>query len=436
MARWTVFLLTALLVSGTFAESRAGSHMLYGGTARADITPPVGCWLAGWAIRTKPSEGVHDPLFAKSMVLSSGADTVAIVACDLIRITDEITSGARAIIERETGLAGHKVMISATHTHFSPVVRTSGEKGDQAYVDVLTRKIASTVLMAMAKMQPVRIGSSRTDVPELLYNRRTKRPDGKVTMTFVLPPAEENLKFGPTDPTLTVLRMESTEGKLLASMMNYACHAVSGGGHGTGWESWFYDISAEFPGVATAMVESVESGNCLFTLGTAGNMVPIERGVEPRFKIGKALGGETIRLLQYMETGDDMSLAVESRKVELPLKRKLAEDAYVTLPEHETVELELQVIRLGELYLVGIPGEVLVEVGQIIKEGAGDRQTVIVSLANDAIGYICHRAAFDEGGYEPDQASILAPGAAETLAARAVEMIAELQNGEQALKMR
>jgi hypothetical protein len=320
-------------------------------------------------------------------------------------------------------------MISATHTHFSPVVKNTvraGERADEAYLDVLTREIASTVIMALDGMQQVRVGMAQTDVPELLYNRRTRRPGGKVTMTFVLPPEEENLEFGPVDPTLSVLRVEKQDGSLLASMMNYACHAVSGGGHGTGWESWFYDISAEFPGVATALVESVESGNCLFTLGNAGNMVPIERGVAPRFKIGRALGGETVRLLQYMETRDNLQLDIVSRKVALPLKKKLAEGAYVETPEGDTREVELQVVRIGEMYLVGLPGEVLVEVGKLIKDGSGGKKTVIVSLANETNGYICHREAFDEGGYEPDLASVFAPGAAEMMAEKSLEMIAGL----------
>ncbi len=427
MSKWMTCLLIALLATGTVAEARAELH---GGTARADITPPVGCWLAGWAIRDKPSEGVHDPLFAKSIVLSQGPDTVAMVACDLIHITREIAAEARGIIERETGLAGSNVLISATHTHFSPEVGNkakAGEKADEAYLDVLARKIASTVTMALAEMQPVKIGTARTDVPELLFNRRTRRPDGKVTMTFVLPPAEDNLSFGPTDPALDVLRVEDSQGRLLASMMNYACHPVSGGGHGTGWESWFYDISAEFPGVATALVESAESGNCLFTLGSAGNMVPIERGVSPRFKIGKALGGETIRLLQFMETSAEIELAVRSRMVALPLKTDLAKDAYVKLPESGSLEVEVQVVRIGGMYLVALPGEVLMEVGALIKDGAGGEQTLIVSLANGSIGYICHREAYREGGYEPRQASVLAPGAAEMLAARSLELISELR---------
>jgi neutral ceramidase len=430
MSRWIACLLVPLLMVGLVSKARAE---LYGGTSRADITPPVGCWLAGWASRDKPSEGVHDPLFAKSVVLCQGVDTVAIVACDLIHITREIAAEARAIIERETGIAGGRVMISATHTHFSPEVGNrakAGDKADEAYLDVLARKIASTVIMAVADMQPVKIGTSYADLPELLYNRRTRRPDGKVTMTFALPAVEDNLEFGPTDPSLGVMRVEDSEGVLLASMINYACHPVSGGGHGTGWESWFYDVSAEFPGVATALVESAESGNCLFTLGAAGNMVPIERGISPRFKIGKALGGETVRLLQFMETSADIILAVGSRQVELPLKNALEKDSYVKLPKSGKLEVELQVVRIGGLYLVALPGEVLVEVGTAIKDGSGGEQTLIVSLANGSIGYICHREAYGEGGYEPGRASVLAPGAAELLAARSLEMISELKQVE------
>jgi hypothetical protein len=71
-----------------------------------------------------------------------------------------------------------------------------------------------------------------------------------------------------------------------------------------------------------------------------------------------------------------------------------------------------------------------VELGLEIKRRAEGARTLVVSLANDTIGYICHRAAYDEGGYEPGRASQLAPGSGETVVEAALEAISAVQKGK------
>jgi len=427
----TSAVLAALAICGHLFAS--GSCELKGGTARVNITPPVGCWLSGWASRDRPSEGVSDSLYAKSLVLSNDQTEIVILAADLIGVTGEIVSEVRKAVEQETGIAKDNILISASHTHFGPGTgkyRFKNWKVDPDYIEVLKKKIAAVVVRAHGNLTGVRVGSAKGQALELLYNRRTKRPDGKVMMTFVLPPAEPDLIFGPVDPEVGVLRVEDSQGNLLASMINFACHPVSGGGHGKGWESWFYHISADYPAYATQVVEKIEGGNCLFTLGTAGDMVPIRRGVSPRFEIGRALGGEALKRLQLMPASGEMTLAALSRKITLPMKKQLPENSnYEPQPGKTELTTEIQGIRIGETVLIGLPGEVLVELGLEIKKKAGVENLFLVSLANDTIGYICHRQAYEEGGYEPIQGSLLAPGSGEMVVEAALKVVAELRQG-------
>src|SRR5580693_4288946 len=58
------------------AEYRAG-------IARVDITPPVGHEMGGYATRTHGSTGTHDPLYATVLVIESGANSIALITCDL-----------------------------------------------------------------------------------------------------------------------------------------------------------------------------------------------------------------------------------------------------------------------------------------------------------------------------------------------------------------
>jgi len=427
------FFLTGAGLAALAVQSRlsaGGNQALKGGTARVDITPPVGCWLSGWASRDRPSEGVSDSLYAKAVVLSSGQTEIAIVAADLIGIPAEIVAEVRKAVEQKTVIAQDNIMISASHTHFGPATgkyRFKNWKVDPDYIEVLKEKLAAVVVMAHSGLTSVRVGSAKGKAPELLYNRRTKRPDGKVVMTFALPPAEPDLSFGPVDPEVGVLRVEDSKGSLLASMINFACHPVSGGGHGEGWESWFYHISADYPSYATRVVEKIEGGNCLFTLGTAGDMVPIRRGVSPRFEIGRALGGEALKKLQLMPISEEASLEAIRRQITLPMKKQLPENSnYEPQPGKTEITTEIQGIRIGETVLIGLPGEVLVELGLEIKKRAGVEKLFLISMANDTIGYICHRQTYEEGGYEPVQGSFLEPGAGEMVVDQALEVIREL----------
>ncbi len=92
----------------------------------------------------------------------------------------------------------------------------------------------------------------------------------------------------------------------------------------------------------------------------------------------------------------------------------------------EDIAAELQVLALGPVALVGIPGELFVELGREIQEKSPFSNTIIVALANDDIGYIPTRAAFEQGGYEPTSSPI-APGGGERIVARAIELLNELK---------
>ena len=71
--------------------------------------------------------------------------------------------------------------------------------------------------------------------------------------------------------------------------------------------------------------------------------------------------------------------------------------------EHQSIDdmVDVMVMRIGDLGIVGLPGEFFCEYGIEIRRSSPARHTVVIELANDAIGYIPTRQAFEEGGYEP-----------------------------------
>jgi len=446
-------LLLSLLLSQALSDV---SHAaLRGGCAKIDITPPLGLLLIG--SKGQPSDALRDPLFAKAMVLSDGTITVAVVSADLLYTPmEEIAGPVRTLVGEKTGIPRENIMVCATHTHSGPEVftrakvpdegRMPAEQIDRSYLQVLVRKMADAAVLAHRNMQDVRIGAAFGSLAEVSFNRRLiteagqaqmaftlpepvvatrkveRDSDGRTRATFTLPPEQAPREFGPIDPTVLAFRMEDMEGRLLGSLIGFGCHPVCIYPHLS------TTISADYPAHATRVVEQIEGGTSLFLLGLAGNVVPLRRDVRPCEQMGKAVGGEALKRLQTVATTEEVSLQAATREVTLALRPPASPVAAEAAPKPDRITTEIQVLRLGDTYLVGLPGEVLVEVGSSIKDRAGLDRLFVVTLANDAIGYVCHRRAYEQGGYEPVGGSDLAPGAGETLADQALSLLAEMKS--------
>jgi len=408
---------------------------LKGGTAKVDITPPIGAWLSGYGSRNKPSEGILDPLYTKASVLDDGQSKIAIASADLLWVPLEMTNEIRQQVHEKLGIPPQNVMICGTHTHFAPKIDriaknwpdAAAAQIDESYVQVLKKKIFDSIMLADKDIKQVKLGVGKGEMTEIVYNRRTKKPDGTVAMTFNLPPASKDLTFGPVDPELCLLRADDPNGALVAAVVNYACHPVSG----EPMRDKFYYISADYPAYTAQVVEQAEGGNCIFLLGTAGNINPVRLNkTHPRNQTGKALGGAALRHLQFTQPCGDVTISALKQPVSLPLKKDLPPDRKLSVGiDAQSQDTEIQVLRIGDVYIVGLPGEVLVEIGLEIKAKAGIENLFIVSLANDAVGYVCPREAYKEGGYEPGSGTNLAPGAGEIITELALELIEQIKQG-------
>ena len=433
----------------------ASQAVLKGGCSKVNITPPLGIPLIG--SYGKPSDDILDELYAKALVLNDGSTTIAIVSADLLYSPlEDITNPVREIIKDKIGIPEQNILICATHTHSGPEVFTRtklrpekevpASEIDQFYLQTLIRKMAGAVLIAHKNMRKVKIGAAKGQIPEILYNRRPRNNDGSVKMAFTLPPevtatkkietdAEGNVKvtftlpdeeaeldFGPIDPEVCVLRVEDMEGGIIGSLVNFGCHPVCI------YPYLSTTISADYPAYTTGVVEQIEGGICLFALGLAGNTVPIKRGVKPREQIGKALGGEALRRLQFVATSGDVTLKALKKEVRFPTKKPSSSEKGTDADTTAVyITTEIQVLRLGDIYILGLPGEVLVEVGLEIKRRAGMEKLFIISICNDSIGYVCHSRAYEEGGYEPVSGTNLAKGAGEIMVREALNLLNRLK---------
>src|ERR671912_1635414 len=99
----------------TINMSTTGSN-LFAGAARIDITPPLGTFING-DFFIHYATNIHDPLFAKALVLQQHKVTIALVVVDICVMPKDIVDAIKVQIAQRTGIPGNNVLISSTHTH-------------------------------------------------------------------------------------------------------------------------------------------------------------------------------------------------------------------------------------------------------------------------------------------------------------------------------
>jgi hypothetical protein len=450
-----IFFLLLLLA----APARAAG--LTAGAAQVDITPPVGCPMAGY-YALRGAEGTHDPLLAKAIVFEKDGVRVALVGLDLIATTFNMVAEARKQIEERTGIPGKHVMISATHSHTGPVL-SDGKPRDAAfgggtkiaidYMAELPKKIADAVKKADVSRVPavVRHGIGKED--DLAFNRRFHMLDGSVGWN----PGKKNPKIvrpaGPTDPTVPVVSVETADGKPLAVYVNFAMHLDTVGG-------LYY--SADYPATVSDAVAKAKGAGVvtLFTIGTAGdinhinvNSAAVQKGHVEAARIGTRLAGEVLRTWERLEPAAVDAIRASHEMIDLPLAdvtdaeyaaAKLVVEQVkaeakpapkfldqvqafkamdVTNRLGKPLAVEVQVISLGDdVAFVSLPGEIFVQLGLDIKFASPFKNTVVAELANGSIGYVPNRVAYPQGAYEVVSARC-AVGSGEKLVDSAVKQL-------------
>jgi hypothetical protein len=95
---------------------------------------------------------------------------------------------------------------------------------------------------------------------------------------------------------------------------------------------------------------------------------------------------------QAMTDEERRRAGLELHRVTEPYERTRRGDALVPA--------EIQVLRIGDIALVGIPGEPFCEMGLDLKKNAAAPRTLCLGYTNDYLGYIAPPSAWEIGGYE------------------------------------
>ncbi|MDP2857060.1 MAG: hypothetical protein Q8P50_03680, partial [Bacillota bacterium] len=220
------------------------------GAARIDITPSKSIWMDGM-LRAHPSEGVHDHLFARALVLSNDEDmkqACAIVAVNVCRLPEQAASAVRKAAA-EVGIPAERIIVAAAHIHSGPVTNGKPSEVEADYARALVARLAQVIKEAAGSMKPVMAGCASGKEDTISHYRRLLADDGHVVMNWEPYPPEHIVgPLGEIDPEVGVLKLVDMSGQVLCLLFNHA-------GHPNVLTGDNYSISAEYPGFAERLLE-------------------------------------------------------------------------------------------------------------------------------------------------------------------------------------
>jgi Neutral/alkaline non-lysosomal ceramidase, N-terminal len=405
----------------------AETNTLRVGAAKIDITPKDLTGLV--SVWNKPFDGVHDPIFARALLLDNGTNTAAIVATDLVEFGR--TLALRQRIARELAIPVDHIMITASHDHNAPrggpiTPGTSSEQGrpssTPAYTQFVDDRIVEALKKARSSLQPARVGvgAGYADI-NVNRNRYNGKGYGGADVD------------GPSDKTVWVVKFENLSGEPIALLMNYAVHSVVAGPQNA-------LVTGDLAGATERFVEKQLQDKvvALFTMGAAGDQNPKfstslwtmgsagEQGKKdpamsaPAYEamdtLGAILGAEVI------QTANRIARMTPNARIEAEERvfscatpppttpaGAASTNAMPAAPKPATMDIRLGLIKINQIALTGVSGEVFTKIYWRLRKESPLTNTIMATIANDRIGYIADDAEYGGPYSRPD----LARGCAE-----------------------
>ena len=403
MTRFLTGLMVLLACMPVFPAIAAAPGALRAGAAKIDITPPT---LTGQFTglnrggNNQVFEIIHDPIYARALVMDNGSGPVAIVALDLVGVGDMMPLRQR--IQRELGIAVDHIMISPSHNHSAP--RFVGDSpASNAYVQFANEKIVEALKRAKESMKPARMGIG-TGSADVNVNRDLYWPEPKGW-------SQGYNATGRSDKTVWVVKFETPSGEPIAVLFNYAVHSLVTFNTAV--------ISGDLAGAAERVIEQ-EYGDkivALFTLGAAADQNSKFRGPGLTVADGKPgkdisirraqafqamdaqgfmLGSEVLRVMNQIQAGTSApSIAVAESTFTCPVKPEKARGDF-----KDGVPIHLGVFLVDQIAFASVSGEAVTNIGARLRSASPLTNTILLTYINDRSGYLVDDATYDSPNFE------------------------------------
>jgi hypothetical protein len=407
--------------------------------------------VIGGGIGPGRATGQEAPLRVVAVVLEkTGAGRAAIVACDVLMMNRDLLDPVVEEIARVCDIPSQAILINSTHTHHAPTTCTvHGYERDPVFCSRVQRGIVEAVTKASSRLRDDGASTFRFALGEeasVGQNSRLLLGDGTIFWTGrrddVVRPT------GPFDPELPVLAFDRPDGGLKAMIFNHSTHTIGTIRPGA--------RSPSFYGLAAQGLERQHGGTALFLEGASGSTHNLdlkceEMVVRIQGAVNDALSKATPRAVDridairrpflfsvrsFNEEAEEQAVTsycaarLPAGSVE-PIAKVFRDMRAELAPRQGQKRVSwLQVMRIGDVAIVGVPAEFFTVLGRDIKKKSPFRYTYIAELANDWIGYLPDRRGHELGGYQTWTGlhSYAAPGTGEALVDQAVAMLQELHD--------
>jgi len=270
-------------IQWTADQLRKEKQQLSAGAAKVCIDPEVFPVLVSGSHFVRRAENVANSVYTRTIVLNNGETSIAMAVIDACILDTDLCNAIRQTASQKTGIPSNHIVVSSTHTHVGgSTAAVLGTPIDKTYSELVRQRTIDAIVQAASNRIPVKIGWGAVSYPEGTYCRVwSMRPDkmrvdpyGEVTVRSTTHPGFQNPDFigpcGPVNDQLTVISLQTLEGKPFAVYVNYPMHFF-----GPGFDA--YQVSPDYFGHYCDLLEehlgidSSTSGVVMLTNGTAGD---------------------------------------------------------------------------------------------------------------------------------------------------------------------
>ncbi len=397
-----------------------------------DATPPVGFAMAYDRVRRVEELGLR----CRGIVLLGCGDPIVLCAVDWIGIGNGGHDAFRDSLAKAAATTRERVAVHTLHQHDAPRCDFSAEQllhqagvSDLGSLDSsLARDVLNRLTAAVAEAIPratevTHIAYGTADVKDVASNRRILGVDGKVRATRYTTCADPALRAEPEgtiDPLLSSLSFWNGD-QPLAVLSYYACHPQS-----------YYRTgipSPDFPGIARFMRgQAVPDVLHVHFNGAGGNIGAgkfNDGAKENRLILASRLADGMQRAFKAAQkvpvsSADvDWSVApvalppakhLDQETLRSNLKQWSSQDYFGSPDELAWLlrcqsghKIDLACLKIGEVRIIHMPGELFVEYQLAAKAMRPDLNVAMAAYGDYGPGYIGTEIAYSQGGYETSQ---------------------------------
>lgn len=456
------------------------------GYSHLDITPPMGIPIYGY-FKPRYAEGILDNLEVVVTAISNNDKIALIIALDLCSNFMNVAENLIDFISKKYNVSKDSIFLHCTHTHTGPFLETPeviyNEKSRYAQeseeVKILLRdyfyfvrnRISDAIAFAIKDLKKAKMGVGISKAENIGFIRRFKMKDGSVQTNPGVNNPDIVEPIGDIDERVNVVRFDR-EGAETILLVNYGNHPDTIGGN---------LISGDWPSLFRRKIEkTLDNVKSIFLNGAQGdinhvNVHPtkgdfndmfndfdgVSRGYGHARHMANVVTGAVLQVYDKVEYQDNLELKVASKIVKIPSnmpkKEEIPQAKYIAemhnagkdaeLPYKgmllttvvaealrmldlengpEFFKLNLVSISIGDVVLVGIPGEPFNAIGLALKSSKEWRYVLPCCLTNGCLGYYPVKDAYDEGGYEA-RSSKFKSGVAELISNEGLKLLHEIK---------